>query len=222
MNIWFQAIRINTLVTTIIPIIMGSILSFKENKFHFLSMASTFLAAIFIQIGTNFANDYFDYKNGDLPYFALGWEDLFLKSNPVERAIYTMHYQERAREQVFKDISNVKGGKISPTIIEIPFEHFVKKPGPYLEQICAAASTMAGRRTKIEMRRQRVPRANIADGIPLSIYKRCGWVPPEKGISEAGEYEKRRKFVMKEGVSKASLKILDKLCEKYSADYSVY
>tara|TARA_B100001113_G_C21092090_1_gene614828 strand:- start:61 stop:861 length:801 start_codon:yes stop_codon:yes gene_type:complete len=48
---------------------MGSILSFKENKFHFLSMASTFLAAIFIQIGTNFANDYFDYKNGaDTPH----------------------------------------------------------------------------------------------------------------------------------------------------------
>ena len=165
---------------------------------------------------------YFDYKNEELPYFALGWEDLFLKSNPVERAIYTMHYQERARQQVLKDINKLTIEKINPIIIEIPFEHFVKKPEPYLEQICSAASTTAGRRTETEMRRQRVPRANIADGIPLSIYKRCGWVPPEKGLNEAGEYEKRRKFVINEGVSKTSLKILDKLCEKYSADYSVY
>jgi hypothetical protein len=164
---------------------------------------------------------YFDYESKELPYFALGWEDLFLRSNPVERAIYTMHYQERARRQALKDFKSSTFGKPSPIIIEIPFEHFVKKPKSYLEQIYSAVNTTAGKRTATEMSRQRVPRTNIGDGIPLSIYKRCGWVPPEKGLSEAEEYGKRRKFVLEEGGSKASLEILDELCEKYSADYSV-
>ena len=99
--------------------------------------------------------------------------------------------------------------------IEIPFEHFVKEPEPYLGQIYTAAGTTAGKKTSAEMRRQRVPRANIVDGIPLSIYKRCGWVPPEKGLSEAEEYEKRRQFVIEQGASNESLKTLTAMCQDY-------
>jgi len=158
---------------------------------------------------------HFEYNGAELPYYTLGWEDLFFKSNPVERAIYTMHYQERARQRVLKEFEESVGEENRPIFIEIPFEHFVKAPEPYLEQIYIAADTMAGKKTAREMRRQRVPRANIVDGIPLSIYKRCGWVPPEKGLSEAEEYEKRRQFVVEQGASKHALSVLDKLCIQY-------
>jgi len=157
---------------------------------------------------------HFEHHGVELPYYTLGWEDLFLKSNPVERAIYTMYYQEHARQQVLKNFKSSKR-EISPIFIEIPFENFVKEPEPYLEQIYTAAGTKAGKKTAIEMRRQRVPRANIVDGIPLSIYKRCGWVPPKKGFSEAEEYEKRRQFAVEQGANKHALSVLEKLCFQY-------
>ena len=162
---------------------------------------------------------HFDYHGAELPYYTLGWEDLFLKSNPVERAIYTMHYQERARQQVLKEFKDTIGEESRSIFIEIPFEYFVKEPEPYLKKIYTAAGTTAGKKTVAEMRRQRVPRANIVDGIPLSIYKRCGWVPPEKGLSEAEEYEKRRKFVIEQGASKCALSVLESLISDYENNY---
>jgi len=158
---------------------------------------------------------HFEYHGAELPYYTLGWEDLFLKSNPVERAIYTMHYQERARQQVLKEFKHSIGEEGRPIFIEIPFEHFVKEPEPYLEQIYTAVGTTSGKKTSAEMRRQRVPRINIVDGIPLSIYKRCGWVPPEKGLSEAEEYEKRKQFVVEQGASNESLETLTTMCQDY-------
>ena len=154
---------------------------------------------------------HFDYEGHELPYYTQGWEDLFLKSNAVERAIYTMHYQGLARQKV---LAKTKG-KSGPAIIEIPFETFVKSPDAYLAKIYAAAETGAGKTTLAEMRRQRVPRKNIVDGLPLAIYKRCGWQPPEKGLSEAEEYEKRRQFVVEAGASDEALHILDGLCSDY-------
>ena len=64
MTVWLKAIRCQTLVAAIIPVFMGAVFAYQYEKFHFLSVGSAFLAAIFIQIGTNFANDYFDYING--------------------------------------------------------------------------------------------------------------------------------------------------------------
>ena len=64
MTVWLKAMRCQTLVAAIIPVFMGAVFAYQYGKFHFFSVVSAFLAAIFIQIGTNFANDYFDYING--------------------------------------------------------------------------------------------------------------------------------------------------------------
>ena len=40
------------------------------------------------------------------------------------------------------------------------------------------------------MNREKVPRIKIADGIPLKIYKRCGWVPSNKKLNEREELNK--------------------------------
>ncbi len=63
-KIWFDATRPKTLPAAAAPVIMGSAMAFYDNLFHLPSALAALLGALFIQIGTNFANDYFDFKKG--------------------------------------------------------------------------------------------------------------------------------------------------------------
>ena len=58
------AIRLKTLIASISPVVIGSALSFKYGLFDLKIFSLTLLASIFIQIGTNFANDVYDYLKG--------------------------------------------------------------------------------------------------------------------------------------------------------------
>ena len=69
------------------------------------------------------------------------------------------------------------------------------------------------------MKKQKVPRKKISDGIPLAIYKRCGWEPPQKNLTENQELDKRRQFAFDNGASKHALDVLDQLCENYEKNY---
>ena len=60
----FIAVRIRTLVASIAPVLIGSALSYSYGLFSITIFLYTLLAAIFIQIGTNFANDVYDYLKG--------------------------------------------------------------------------------------------------------------------------------------------------------------
>lgn len=64
MTPWLLAIRPKTLPAGIAPIMIGLALAFGDGSFHFLSAAACLCAALLIQIGTNLANDYFDFKKG--------------------------------------------------------------------------------------------------------------------------------------------------------------
>ena len=65
------------------------------------------------------------------------------------------------------------------------------------------------------MKKQNIPRKKVSDGISLDIYKRCGWVPPDKKLSEAEELIKRKEFAIHNKASKKSIEILEKMCEDY-------
>jgi 1,4-dihydroxy-2-naphthoate octaprenyltransferase len=61
LKIWLLATRANTLVISVCPVILGSFLAAKINYLMF------FLAlfyALFLHIGTNLSNDYYDYLKG--------------------------------------------------------------------------------------------------------------------------------------------------------------
>ena len=60
----YIAIRPKTLVISMLPIVIGSALSWKYGLFNHTIFLFTLLSAIFIQIGTNFANDVYDYIKG--------------------------------------------------------------------------------------------------------------------------------------------------------------
>ena len=156
----------------------------------------------------------FDYGGTELPYFANGWEELFIKSNSVERAIYSLFFQSRKRAEFLTDCSHL----IKHKFIEIPFELFVKSPQSFMELICSQLGTTFGQFTNREMKRQKVPRENTVDGLPLEIYKRCGWQPPTANVSEQEEISRRRDYAVVNGASTECLSVLDRLSSEYE-DY---
>lgn len=64
MNRWIITSRPKTLTAAISPVILGSALSFFDGHFNILIFIVILIAAILIQIGTNFSNDLFDYLKG--------------------------------------------------------------------------------------------------------------------------------------------------------------
>ncbi|KAA3632267.1 MAG: 1,4-dihydroxy-2-naphthoate polyprenyltransferase [Calditrichaeota bacterium] len=64
LHIWLLASRPKTLPAAAAPVIIGTAFAWNAEAFHLLSFLGALLGALFIQIGTNLANDYFDYKKG--------------------------------------------------------------------------------------------------------------------------------------------------------------
>lgn len=63
-KIWWDAMRPKTLMAALSPVAIGTIIAFRDGVFHWPSVLAAVLASTCIQIGTNFANDYFDFKQG--------------------------------------------------------------------------------------------------------------------------------------------------------------
>lgn len=63
-KLWVMAARPKTLSAAFVPVLVGSAVAFSHDSFVFLPALVALLAAGLIQIGTNFANDYFDFKSG--------------------------------------------------------------------------------------------------------------------------------------------------------------
>jgi hypothetical protein len=103
-------------------------------------------------------------------------------------------------------------------ILTIPFEQFVFDPMPFMGRMEKAFNSKITSTTLNVLKKQKVPRTKISDGIPLAVYKRCGWVPPKKGLSEKDELELRRKFAQ-QSASDEALAVLDKLSSEYENKY---
>src|SRR3989338_445889 len=61
---WQMACRPKTLPAAAAPVIIGAAMAYGDGVFHFLSAFLCLVCALLIQIGTNLANDYFDFKKG--------------------------------------------------------------------------------------------------------------------------------------------------------------
>jgi hypothetical protein len=158
---------------------------------------------------------YMKSDSDQVPWYTYQWEDLFKKSNPVEKAIYSIHYGSKLTEE-FKSKHN---GLMKGKTLTIPFESFVLDPWPSLKRIEDLLDSKITNKTKKIIKKQKVPRKKISDGIPLAIYKRCGWEAPDHTLSEKDELEKRRYFAVEQGASDPAMKVLDKLCVDYESNY---
>jgi len=161
---------------------------------------------------------YIQYKQSQLPYFAYQWDELFTKSNAVEKAIYSIQHCSALTEE-FKNNNNemIKG-----KILTIPFEKFVIDPRSYMIQAEEMINSKVTKKTEKIIKSQNVPRKKISDGISLSVYKRCGWEPPVKGLTEREELDKRRQFAVEQGCNKHALGILDQLSDDYEKTYGLW
>ena len=64
MNPWILAIRPQTLAAGLAPVVIGTAMALGDGLFHAASALMALSVALCIQIGTNLANDYFDFKKG--------------------------------------------------------------------------------------------------------------------------------------------------------------
>ena len=67
-SVWVQAARPKTLSAAAAPVLVGAGLAAAHGTFKLLPVVAAFAGAILIQIGTNLANDYYDFvRGGDTP-----------------------------------------------------------------------------------------------------------------------------------------------------------
>ena len=64
LSLWVQASRPKTLTAAAAPVLMGIALAVFRDTYAPLPAAAALLGAFLIQIGTNFANDYYDFVRG--------------------------------------------------------------------------------------------------------------------------------------------------------------
>jgi 1,4-dihydroxy-2-naphthoate octaprenyltransferase len=64
LEIWVQAARPQTLAAAFVPVLVGCALAARNNQLNWIVAGVALLCAFLIQIGTNFANDYFDFVKG--------------------------------------------------------------------------------------------------------------------------------------------------------------
>ena len=164
---------------------------------------------------SKFFRVYIKDDKGQLPYQAKGNEEMFRTLNFVDRAIYDIQLFTFKTENFKKNLSTA----YKKSLMLIPFEQFVLNPNIFIEDINNFLETNSSKHTAKVLKKQRVPRKKISDGIPLEIYKRFGWEPGEKQLTEKEELNKRREFIIQEGVSDEYLKILDELSINYEKKY---
>ena len=61
---WVLAARPATLPAAVVPVLVGTTLAIADRHLHPIVFLATLLGSLLIQIGTNFANDYFDFQKG--------------------------------------------------------------------------------------------------------------------------------------------------------------
>lgn len=63
-GLWINCARPKTLAASIAPVLVGGAMAYGDGAMSWLTFVVTLFSAIFIQVGTNFANDYYDHIKG--------------------------------------------------------------------------------------------------------------------------------------------------------------
>lgn len=72
LSVWIMASRPKTLWAAISPVIVGTAMAYADHGGYWLAALAAFFGAVMIQIGTNFANDYYDFHKGGDAHDRLG------------------------------------------------------------------------------------------------------------------------------------------------------
>ncbi|MCK8499546.1 MULTISPECIES: 1,4-dihydroxy-2-naphthoate polyprenyltransferase [Myxococcus] len=69
---WLMAVRPKTLTAALVPVLVGTSLAFGLGVGRLLPALAALVGAVLIQVGTNFINDYYDFKKGADTHERLG------------------------------------------------------------------------------------------------------------------------------------------------------
>ena len=64
LRIWIEGARPKTWIASLAPVIIGTAIAYNYGSVSKFTFCMILLTAIFLQIGTNLANDYFDARKG--------------------------------------------------------------------------------------------------------------------------------------------------------------
>jgi 1,4-dihydroxy-2-naphthoate octaprenyltransferase len=64
LRLWALAARPRTLPAAVAPVLVGTSLAISQGEFHPLRFVAALIGSVFIQVGTNLANDYSDARRG--------------------------------------------------------------------------------------------------------------------------------------------------------------
>jgi len=133
----------------------------------------------------------YKHKGAEVPYYAYGWEDKFLESSPVEKAVYYVDALTKRNNDAREKIRKTYGGNI----LTVPFEPFVLSPEEWIEKIASMIGTSTSSATKKVMFEQNIPRGRVSDGIDEEAYVRYGWTPSMGSVDEKHELEIRKQKI---------------------------
>ena len=63
-RVWVSAARLRTLPAAVAPVVVGSAVAGHEHRFDPVASAICLVFALLVQVGANFANDYYDFVHG--------------------------------------------------------------------------------------------------------------------------------------------------------------
>jgi hypothetical protein len=152
---------------------------------------------------------YVETKHGVCPYYFVPFaEEFFSTNSPKEKAIL---YIEK-----IGGLTNLTRLQYQKNVITIPFESFVLSPDKWIEALSKALNLQITDSVFKSMRNQGVPRVKTVQGVDLEIYRRCGWRPEEKTLTEKEEINIRyQEFVSDISIEYKSR--LDKLISDYES-----
>ena len=148
------------------------------------------------------------YGDNSVPWFAKGWEDKFIKSNVMDKVIYSL---DSLYSEVYNKIDNPEL-MLNSKLLAIPFEKFVLNTDYWIGKMSDFLGEPINKQIYREAAKQKCPRKLVTDGVAKDIYKKYGWSKPE--ISEKHVYNKKLDFAQSHA-SKEGLKVLNKICIEY-------
>src|SRR6266581_5028195 len=61
-KVWLKTARPFSLTATVSPVLVGTAVAAYDGTFHLVSFLAALFSALFLQIGANYFNEYFDYR----------------------------------------------------------------------------------------------------------------------------------------------------------------
>jgi hypothetical protein len=156
----------------------------------------------------------FDYEGQQLPWFAQGWEDLFINSCSVDKVIYSLNWLQNNSKNTISIIPENQ-------ITFIPFEDFVLKPEKYMQNLMKILEIENPTTLTKALKKQNVPRLNIFQGPNKAIYRRYAFQKNMSNISHKESHLNLLKFV-KDNASFKAYKLLEIMNENYENKYGIW